>query len=133
MPTRAPHGPVASEVFATCASAILINAERAILFQQRDDIPTIAFPNFWALPGGHLALFDGARVVEIDPAADGAVLRVLFTPAQFVFGSFLAVEFNERWAAFEKPEEWKPFIELNKEMAPQCPVITEKKEPLAQE
>jgi ferredoxin len=31
------------------------------------------------------------------------------------------------------PEEWKPFIELNKEMAPQCPVITEKKEPLVKE
>src|SRR5262249_48325715 len=28
------------------------------------------------------------------------------------------------------PEEWKPFIELNAEMAPQCPNITEKKEPL---
>jgi ferredoxin len=28
------------------------------------------------------------------------------------------------------PEEWKPFTELNAEMAPQCPVITEKKEPL---
>jgi ferredoxin len=30
------------------------------------------------------------------------------------------------------PEEWKPFIELNAEMAPQLPVITEKKEPLAE-
>jgi ferredoxin len=30
------------------------------------------------------------------------------------------------------PEEWKPFIELNAEMASQCPVITEKKEPLAE-
>jgi ferredoxin len=29
------------------------------------------------------------------------------------------------------PEEWKDFIALNAEMAPQCPVITEKKEPLA--
>lgn len=29
------------------------------------------------------------------------------------------------------PEEWAAFIELNAEMAPQCPVITEKKEPLA--
>jgi ferredoxin len=29
------------------------------------------------------------------------------------------------------PEEWKPFKELNAEMSPQCPVITEKKEPLA--
>jgi ferredoxin len=28
------------------------------------------------------------------------------------------------------PEEWKPFTQLNAEMAPQCPVITEKKEPL---
>ena len=31
------------------------------------------------------------------------------------------------------PEEWKPFTQLNAEMAPQCPVITEKKEPLVQE
>ena len=31
------------------------------------------------------------------------------------------------------PEEWKAFIELNKEMAPQCPVITEKKEPLCKD
>ena len=28
------------------------------------------------------------------------------------------------------PEEWKDFIQLNAEMAPQCPQITEKKEPL---
>src|SRR6187455_889577 len=30
------------------------------------------------------------------------------------------------------PEDQKPFIELNAEMATQCPVITEKKEPLAE-
>jgi len=29
------------------------------------------------------------------------------------------------------PEEWAAFTELNAEMAPQCEVITEKKEPLA--
>jgi ferredoxin len=29
------------------------------------------------------------------------------------------------------PEEWKDFTALNAEMAVQCPVITEKKEPLA--
>ena len=29
------------------------------------------------------------------------------------------------------PEEWEAFKELNAEMAPNCPVITEKKEPLA--
>ena len=29
------------------------------------------------------------------------------------------------------PEDQKDFIALNAEMAPQCPVITEKKEPLA--
>ena len=28
------------------------------------------------------------------------------------------------------PEEWKDFTALNAEMAPQCEVITEKKEPL---
>jgi ferredoxin len=31
------------------------------------------------------------------------------------------------------PEDQKPFIELNAEMAPQLPVITEKKAPLAEE
>jgi ferredoxin len=29
------------------------------------------------------------------------------------------------------PAEWKDFTALNAEMSPQCPVITEKKEPLA--
>lgn len=29
------------------------------------------------------------------------------------------------------PAEWYEFIELNREMAPQCPNICEKKEPLA--
>ena len=28
------------------------------------------------------------------------------------------------------PEEWEAFIELNAEMAPQCEVLAEKKEPL---
>ena len=28
------------------------------------------------------------------------------------------------------PAEWKDFKELNAEMSPQCPVITEKKDPL---
>jgi ferredoxin len=31
------------------------------------------------------------------------------------------------------PEDQKPFIELNAEMSPQCPVITEKKAPLAEQ
>ena len=31
------------------------------------------------------------------------------------------------------PEEWKDFTALNAEMAPQCEVITEKKEPLVGE
>lgn len=29
------------------------------------------------------------------------------------------------------PEEWQKWTQINAEMAPQCPVITEKKEPLA--
>ncbi len=28
------------------------------------------------------------------------------------------------------PEEWKDYIRINAEMAPKCPVITEKKQPL---
>jgi ferredoxin len=31
------------------------------------------------------------------------------------------------------PEEWKEYIALNAEMAPQCPVITEKKTPLCEQ
>ncbi len=31
------------------------------------------------------------------------------------------------------PEEWKSYIQLNAEMAPKCPVITEKKTPLAEQ
>lgn len=31
------------------------------------------------------------------------------------------------------PEEWKSYIELNAEMAPKCPVITEKQEPLCEQ
>ena len=31
------------------------------------------------------------------------------------------------------PEEWKDFTPLNAELAPKCPVITEKKEPLVGE
>ena len=29
------------------------------------------------------------------------------------------------------PETWRPYIALNAEMAPKCPQITQKKEPLA--
>ena len=31
------------------------------------------------------------------------------------------------------PEQWKDYTALNAEMSPQCPVITEKKEPLVKE
>ncbi len=36
-------------------------------------------------------------------------------------------------AELNLPEEWKEFTALNAEMAPQCPVITEKKTPLAKQ
>jgi ferredoxin len=29
------------------------------------------------------------------------------------------------------PEEWTNYVQLNAEMSPQCPVIAERKEPLA--
>ncbi|MBI4881004.1 MAG: hypothetical protein HY812_15305 [Planctomycetes bacterium] len=44
-----------------------------------------------ALPNGNLALFDGTSVVEMDPSS-GAVVRVLFTPPGFVYGSFVEVD-----------------------------------------
>ena len=40
------------------------------------------------LPNGHLAVFDGAAVREVDPA-DGSVIRTLFTPAGSVYGAFV--------------------------------------------
>ncbi len=39
-------------------------------------------------------------------------------------------------AIFEEgdvPDEWKDYIELNAEMAPKCPNITEKKDPICDE
>lgn len=33
---------------------IFINKERKMLFQLRDDKPSIPYPNYWALLGGHL-------------------------------------------------------------------------------
>ena len=38
----------------TCSSVILYNQDRQILFHVRDTIPTIAYPNYWAIPGGHV-------------------------------------------------------------------------------
>ena len=43
------------------------------------------------LPNGNLAVFDGSSVIELD-AASGAAVRTLFTPAGFVFGSFLTLD-----------------------------------------
>lgn len=37
-----------------CVAALLVNPSLQILFQLRDDTPTIAYPNMWALPGGHI-------------------------------------------------------------------------------
>lgn len=42
------------------------------------------------LPNGNLAVFDGASIVEIDPAS-GNVIGTLYTPSGFVFGSFVKV------------------------------------------
>jgi len=36
------------------AAIILINKKRKILFQLRDDKPTISYPNHWTLLGGHI-------------------------------------------------------------------------------
>ncbi len=38
----------------TCSSVILYNQDMQILFHLRDNIPTIACPNQWAIPGGHV-------------------------------------------------------------------------------
>lgn len=37
-----------------CVAALLSDPAGRILFQQRDNNPAIAFPNYWALPGGHI-------------------------------------------------------------------------------
>jgi hypothetical protein len=42
------------------------------------------------LPNGHVAIFDGTSIVELDPT-NGNVVATLYTPAGFVFGSFVKV------------------------------------------
>ncbi|MCC7171261.1 MAG: hypothetical protein IT459_12485, partial [Planctomycetes bacterium] len=51
------------------------------------------------MPGGHLAMFDGSSVVEIDPAT-GVIVRVMLTPAAFTFGSFLALDPTSTFLVF---------------------------------
>ena len=58
----------------SCVSAILINHDRHILFQQRDNKPTIHFPNYWALFGGH---------VEAGEQPEAAMYRELFEEIEF--------------------------------------------------
>jgi len=54
--------------------------------------PGGAFPGGMdLLPSGHVAIFDGSAVVEVDPA-DGSVLGTLYTPPGFVFGSFVKTD-----------------------------------------
>ena len=48
------------------------------------------------------------------------------------FHAYIGEDMNSvLWDSSGDPDSWKDFIELNKEMAPNLPVITEKKEPLA--
>jgi len=44
-----------------------------------------------ALPNGNVVIFNGTSIVEVDPS-DGSVVNTLFTPAGFVFGSFVRVD-----------------------------------------
>lgn len=39
---------------AQSCNIILLNDRHEVLLQLRDDIPTIAFPNRWCLPGGYI-------------------------------------------------------------------------------
>ncbi len=51
------------------------------------------------LPNGNVALFDGAAVVEVDPAT-GVVVNTLFAPAGLVFGSFVKTDPTGRFLLF---------------------------------
>lgn len=54
--------------------------------------PAGSFPaGLDVLPNGHVALFDGTAVVEVDPDT-GQVVQPLYTPTGSVFGSFVAVD-----------------------------------------
>lgn len=39
-------------------SIIFINRQQQVLLLLRDDIPTIAYPNHWDLPGGHVEVWE---------------------------------------------------------------------------
>ena len=68
------------------------------------------------LNAGDRVVVRDARLVSL---ADGHTVEVPECPVEAIFH-----EDN-------LPEQWKEFTQLNAEMAPVCPVITEKKEPLA--
>ncbi len=54
--------------------------------------PAGAFPGgLDVLPNGHVALFDGQAIVELDPST-GAVVQTLHAPAAAVFGSFVRTD-----------------------------------------
>ena len=54
--------------------------------------PAGAFPGGMdLLPNGNAAIFDGAAVIEVDPST-GAVVKTIFTPPGFVFGSFVKTD-----------------------------------------
>ncbi|MFG0319308.1 MAG: hypothetical protein ACF8XB_18705 [Planctomycetota bacterium JB042] len=54
--------------------------------------PAGAFPGgLDVLPNGHVAVFDGQAIVELDPST-GAVVQTLYTPPASVFGSFVRTD-----------------------------------------
>jgi len=72
----------------TCVSALLLNPDRHILFQQRDNDSAIHFPNYWALLGGH---------VEPRETPDQAIARELFEE----------IEYTERLTWWKTYDFWR--------------------------
>lgn len=58
------------------AVCIVLNQDQKVLLQLRDDIPTIANPGFWALPGGHVEAGESPQEAAVREAWEETGLAV---------------------------------------------------------
>lgn len=70
---------------------IFLNERNAVLLQLRDNIPTIPYPNMWALPGGHIDEHETPRECIIREVREelGIELKepILFVAAERFYGT----------------------------------------------
>ena len=71
----------------------------------------------------------GIAIIRVSGEDTKKVIQLL-TNAELPFYNLYTEVLEKHFEEDDVPKEWEGFIELNAEMAPNCEVITEKKEPL---